>query len=181
VPSLNAQYIITNFNHGAARPWFDFWQGEEIFLFSTTFSPYLGPTQPIKWVPRSLFPGLKRRGSEADHSPPSSAEVKNGWALPALPICLHGMVRPSVRPSIHPSIHLSIYLSMALQPFVRPWPLFSLLIFYTVGLLGWGICQSQGRYLHRSTHRTNAHKHPCLKLDSNPRSQCLSGRTQFMP
>jgi hypothetical protein len=29
--------------------------------------------------------GVKRPGSEADHSPPSSAEVKNGGAMPPLP------------------------------------------------------------------------------------------------
>jgi hypothetical protein len=29
--------------------------------------------------------GVKRPGHEADHSPPSSAEVKNGGAIPPLP------------------------------------------------------------------------------------------------
>jgi hypothetical protein len=29
------------------------------------------------------FRGVKRQGREADHSPPSSAEVKNGGALPS--------------------------------------------------------------------------------------------------
>jgi hypothetical protein len=29
---------------------------------------------------------------EADHSPPSSAEVKNNGAIPPLSICLHGIV-----------------------------------------------------------------------------------------
>jgi hypothetical protein len=39
--------------------------------------PALGPTQPpIRWVPGDLSPGVKRPGREADHSPPSSAEVK---------------------------------------------------------------------------------------------------------
>jgi hypothetical protein len=28
---------------------------------------------------------IKRQGCEADHSPPSSAEVKNGGAIPPLP------------------------------------------------------------------------------------------------
>jgi hypothetical protein len=32
-----------------------------------------------QWEPEALYPGLKRRGREADHSPPSSAEVKNEW------------------------------------------------------------------------------------------------------
>jgi hypothetical protein len=36
----------------------------------------LGPTQPIKWVPGALFLGVKRPRREADHSPPSSVEVK---------------------------------------------------------------------------------------------------------
>jgi hypothetical protein len=42
-----------------------------------------GPTQPpIQWVPVALSLGLKRPGREADHSPPSSAEVKNAWSYP---------------------------------------------------------------------------------------------------
>jgi hypothetical protein len=37
----------------------------------------LGPTQPpIQWVPEVLTLGVKRPGREADHSPPSIAEVK---------------------------------------------------------------------------------------------------------
>jgi hypothetical protein len=37
----------------------------------------LGPTQPpIQWVLEALSLGVKRPGREADHSPPSSAEVK---------------------------------------------------------------------------------------------------------
>jgi hypothetical protein len=35
--------------------------------------------------PASYQMGIKRPGREADHSPPSSAEVKNGGALPPLP------------------------------------------------------------------------------------------------
>jgi hypothetical protein len=38
----------------------------------------LRPTQPpIQWVPRPLSPGVKLAEHEADHSPPTSAEVKN--------------------------------------------------------------------------------------------------------
>jgi hypothetical protein len=33
---------------------------------------------PSQWVPGPLSTGVKRPGREADHSPPSSAEVKNG-------------------------------------------------------------------------------------------------------
>jgi hypothetical protein len=49
----------------------------KIFLFFTTSRLTLGPTQ---WVP-----GAKRLESEADHSPPSDVEVKNGGAIPPLP------------------------------------------------------------------------------------------------
>jgi hypothetical protein len=50
--------------------------------------------------------------------------------------------------SICLSIYLSIYLSMALQPFVGPWPFFSVSWSFTqsVGLLGRGISPSQDRY-----------------------------------
>jgi hypothetical protein len=44
---------------------------------------------PLKLI---LSLGVKRQGREADHSPPSSAEVKKGGAIPSLPICLHGVV-----------------------------------------------------------------------------------------
>jgi hypothetical protein len=46
----------------------------------------LGPTEPpVQWVPGSLSPRIKRLGREDDRSPPSSAEVKNGGAIPPLP------------------------------------------------------------------------------------------------
>jgi hypothetical protein len=50
------------------------------FLFSTSSRPALGPTQPpIQWVMGALSPGVKRPGREADHSPPTSSEIKNTW------------------------------------------------------------------------------------------------------
>jgi hypothetical protein len=51
--------------------------GLVIFLFTTASRPALGPTEPpIQWVPGALSPGVKRPWHEADHSPLSSAEVK---------------------------------------------------------------------------------------------------------
>jgi hypothetical protein len=49
--------------------------------------PALGPTQPpVQLVPGVLSPGGKARpGRDADHSPPSSAEVENVRAIPPLP------------------------------------------------------------------------------------------------
>jgi hypothetical protein len=56
-------------------------QGLGIFLFTTVSRPDLGPTQPhIQWITGALSLGLKRLGSEADHSPPSRTEVKNAWS-----------------------------------------------------------------------------------------------------
>jgi hypothetical protein len=50
------------------------------FLFSTSSRSALGSTQPpIHWVLWALSPGVKRPGREADHSPPTSAEVNKMW------------------------------------------------------------------------------------------------------
>jgi hypothetical protein len=47
------------------------------FFYSTSSRPALGPTQPpTQWVLGALFPKVKWKGCEADHSPPTSAEVK---------------------------------------------------------------------------------------------------------
>jgi hypothetical protein len=47
------------------------------FLFSTSSRPTLGSTQPpIQWVPGALSLEVKQSGLEAEHSPPTSAEVK---------------------------------------------------------------------------------------------------------
>jgi hypothetical protein len=53
----------------------------------------LGSTQPpIQWVPGALSTGVNRPGREADHSPPTSAEVKKMWIYTSTPIRLHGVV-----------------------------------------------------------------------------------------
>jgi hypothetical protein len=73
---------------------FDSRRGLGIFLFTTASRKALGPTQPpIQWVPGALSLGVKQLGREVDHSPPSSAEVKNVWSYTStLPIRLHGVV-----------------------------------------------------------------------------------------
>jgi hypothetical protein len=51
--------------------------GLGIFLFITASRTALGPTQPpIQWIPGFLSLGVKRPGREANHTPPSSAEIK---------------------------------------------------------------------------------------------------------
>jgi hypothetical protein len=55
--------------------------------------PSLGPTHtPIQEVSGAISPEVKRQERVADHSPPSSAEVKKSGAIPPLPIYLHGIV-----------------------------------------------------------------------------------------
>jgi hypothetical protein len=57
-------------------------RGMRNFLFYTLSGPVLEPSQPpIEWVPGAISLGVKRPGYEADHSPPSSAEVKKGVEL----------------------------------------------------------------------------------------------------
>jgi hypothetical protein len=53
------------------------------------------PQRPDRSYPKDLAglsPGVKWPWREADHSPPSRAEVKNGGAVSPLPIRLHGIV-----------------------------------------------------------------------------------------
>jgi hypothetical protein len=58
------------------------------FLLSKLSRPALGSTQPpIQWVPGALSggDGVKRPGREADHTPPSSTEVKKMWIYISTP------------------------------------------------------------------------------------------------
>jgi hypothetical protein len=84
---------------------FDFRRGLRIVFFATASRPALGPTQPhIQWLPGALSLKVKRR--ETDHSPPSSAEVKE-----CVELYLHS---PSMSPwrgaylSTGTTLHLSL-------------------------------------------------------------------------
>jgi len=53
---------------------------DRIFLFAIASRPTLEPTHPpIQWVSGAIIPGIKQPVHEADHSPPSSAELKSEW------------------------------------------------------------------------------------------------------
>jgi hypothetical protein len=69
--------LITGWTTG--RSGFDSRQGQRIFPLTSVSRPALGSTQPpVKWISGVLSPGVKARpGRDADHSPPSSAEVVN--------------------------------------------------------------------------------------------------------
>jgi hypothetical protein len=65
---------------------FESWPGE-VFLYSTASRPSLRSTQhPTQLVLRVLSACIKWPGREGDHSPPSSAEVSTGGAIPPPPI-----------------------------------------------------------------------------------------------
>jgi hypothetical protein len=85
----NSVSVVTRLRAGGLG--FDFRKRLGVFLFATAYRPALGPTQPrIQWA---LSPTVKRPGREADHSPPSSAAVKNVWSCASIsPSRLHGVV-----------------------------------------------------------------------------------------
>jgi hypothetical protein len=43
------------------------------------------PSLLSNWVPGVLSPGVKRQGRDADHSPPTSADVKKTWIYTSTP------------------------------------------------------------------------------------------------
>jgi hypothetical protein len=55
----------------------------ECSLFYNIISVLTGP--PIRWVPGALSLGVKRPGREADHSPPTRAEIKKTWVYTSTP------------------------------------------------------------------------------------------------
>jgi hypothetical protein len=62
-------------------------------IFSISSRLALVPSQPpIQWVPGALSWGVKQPGCEADHSPPTSAKVKNVDLYVHSPIHLHGIL-----------------------------------------------------------------------------------------
>jgi hypothetical protein len=73
-------------------------------------------------------------------------------------------------------VHL-IHSSMAVQPIVVPWPRFQFIYTQSVGFLGIGISQSEGRYLHTGQHkpRINAHTdiHALSGIHTHERTKTL--------
>jgi len=69
-------------------------RGRGIFLFSKT-DQTAPEAQPASYsIGTGVLPGLKLLERDADHSPPSSAQVKNEWSCTSTPlICPHGKDR----------------------------------------------------------------------------------------
>jgi hypothetical protein len=62
-------------------------------MSSKTGSGVYSGSFPSQWIQGSLSPGVMRQGSEADHSPPASAEIKKNLDLYIhSPIGLQGVV-----------------------------------------------------------------------------------------
>jgi hypothetical protein len=90
--------------------------GLGIFLFTTVSRTALEPTQPpIPWVPGALSLGVKRPGREADHSPPSSAEVKNAWSCTSTPQYVF-MAWCLGKHKLRPLGFLSVYITRVVTP-----------------------------------------------------------------
>jgi fatty acid desaturase len=90
--------------------------------------------------------------------------------------------------SIDYSILLLLLLFWLYSPLLGLGRFFSFLILYTVGMTPWTGDQPVARPLpaHRTTttqtqSKRTQYRHPCLEWDSNPGSQRLSERRQFMP
>jgi hypothetical protein len=66
--------------------------GAGIFSLHHRVQDDSGTQPPIQWVPGALTLGVKRPGREADHSPPSSVEVKE-----CVELYLHSPNTPSWR------------------------------------------------------------------------------------
>jgi hypothetical protein len=70
--------------------WNDWEKAYAVELFAHRLISSTHNTHPIQWVQEDLSLGVKRPGREADHSPPSTAEVKE-W----VELYLHSLNMPS--------------------------------------------------------------------------------------
>jgi hypothetical protein len=62
--------------------------GQEIFLFSKTFKPALGPTQPPIQCVSGFCTGVKRPGREADHYFNLVSRLRVNGSTLLLPLCV---------------------------------------------------------------------------------------------
>jgi hypothetical protein len=120
--------------------------GSKRYCSSSVSTPFLEPTQlRIRLVSGAVSSGIKRLGREADHAPPSSAEIRNDWSYTSAPQCV--FIAWQFHLSIYPCCshfehRISVKRFVSLQ-FINSRQ--------SVGLLGRGINLTQGRYLHTNT------------------------------
>jgi hypothetical protein len=79
--------MVTKLQVGKQRNWNSICgRGKASFSITTIYRSALGPTlSPTQCVPGPISPGIKQLAHEADHSPPTSAEVKNSWSHTSIP------------------------------------------------------------------------------------------------
>jgi hypothetical protein len=68
----------------AGRPGFDSWKRQDFSLLHSVQTGSGAHPAPYPMDTGGASPGVKLPGHEADHSPPFSADVKNGRAIPPL-------------------------------------------------------------------------------------------------
>jgi hypothetical protein len=105
----------------------------KLLLYFTMCRLALGPTQsPIQWVPAALSPGVNQPGHKADHSLPSSAEIKNVWTCTSIPpyvfmVCylvkqrmhLHDVILSS-QGQLYLNVLMALYMCAGFQILVSP-------------------------------------------------------------
>jgi hypothetical protein len=108
----------TALGYGLGDRGFESRQGLGIFLFTTSSRRALGPTQPpFQWVLGALSLGVKQRPRrEADHSPSSSAEVKE-----CVELYLHSLNTPSWRGAQFTGTTLLYFAFVTVKPLTRFW------------------------------------------------------------
>lgn len=66
--------------------WFEFWDGQDMFIFPKTSKPDMQPTQlPIQEVPGVILPGVERPERGAVQTFPSRSYVKSRWSYTFIP------------------------------------------------------------------------------------------------
>jgi hypothetical protein len=92
--------IVLIFSHGSFVSCLEVFQPKWCVYFLPHFSSskcpcwLWGPCSLLFNVYQGSFPGVKWPGREVNHSPASSAKIKNEWSYTsAIPICHHGMDR----------------------------------------------------------------------------------------
>jgi len=69
---------VEELSYGLGDRGFESQRRHEIYLFSKTTRPPLGPNQaPIQWLPGASSLGIKQLGHETEHANPPSVKVKN--------------------------------------------------------------------------------------------------------
>jgi hypothetical protein len=87
IGSIEPGYLSRcSYGLGAGRPASITGEGKRFISILKLPDQLLSPPSSLSNGYQGIFPwGVKRQGREADHSPPSCAEVKNGGTIHALP------------------------------------------------------------------------------------------------